>query len=175
MNRKLFPLALAILLSLAAAVGVVAEDHASASKAAQAFEQLKNLEGHWQGSNGNGGKVEVHYQLTGNGTALLERFSMTEHPEMTTVYHLDGDSILLTHYCIGNQPRMRASSFDAEGEIRFDFVDVSGDTSQGHMHHALVRYDGGDRMSSDWTFRQGGADAFTETVVIERVTELASR
>jgi len=42
------------------------------------------------------------------GTAVLERFT---HPgsggpqTMLTVYHLDGDDLLLTHYCVaGNQP-----------------------------------------------------------------------
>ena len=173
MTRKLFPLALTLL--LATSVALVADDRPSAHDAAQAFEQLKKLEGRWQGQTSSGTVVEVDYQLTGNGTALVERFAMTEHPEMTTVYTLDGDSILLTHYCVGNQPRMRASSFGAGGEIRFDFVDVSGNTTEGHMHHALVRYDGGGRMRSDWTYRQGGADAFTEVVEIERISELAAR
>ena len=30
---------------------------------------------------------------------------------MTTVYHLDGRDLVLTHYCMGgNQPRMRAKT-----------------------------------------------------------------
>lgn len=144
--------------------------------ASQAFERLKALEGQWRGTSSSGAAVEVTYALTGNGTALVETYSMSEHPAMLTVYHLDGDSILLTHYCVGNQPRMRATSFGDDGTMRFDFVDVSGlDTAdEGHMHHAVVDYDGGDSMGSAWTFRQNGADAFTEKVTIERVVSLAS-
>ena len=44
-----------------------------------------------------------------------------------TVFHLDGDRLILTHYCMaGNQPRMQATSYDAKkGEIRFQFLDAT--------------------------------------------------
>ena len=169
-------LSAAILLAVSmpfAASAVDAEDEPGA--AAAAFDRLKKLEGEWRGTSSSGAQVEVSYTLTGNGTALVENYAMTEHPAMSTVYHLDGESILLTHYCVGNQPRMRASDFDG-GELRFEFVDVSGIDSadEGHMHHAVISYDGGDTMRSAWTYRENGADAFVEAVTIERVARQAA-
>lgn len=139
------------------------------SPAISAFEVLKKLEGRWTGTSAGGAAVEVDYIVTGGGTALMERYRMGNHGEMLTVYHVDGESILLTHYCSGgNQPRMRVTDFEKDGTYRFDFVDVSGALQDGHMHHALVRYEGGDSVTSDWTYRQGGEDQFTESVTIHR-------
>ena len=47
---------------------------------AAAFARLKTLVGEW-------------------GTALIEKESGEKMPAMLTVYHLDGDRLLLTHYC----------------------------------------------------------------------------
>jgi len=46
---------------------------------------------------------------------------------MISVYHLDGDRLILTHYCeVGNQPRMQATSFDPKSnEIDFNFLDAT--------------------------------------------------
>lgn len=163
-------LACLMALSVSAEPAVDTVPTAATSPATSAFEVLKKLEGRWTGTSAGGAAIEVDYIVTGGGTALMERYRMGDHGEMLTVYHLDGDSILLTHYCsVGNQPRMRVTDFDKEGTYRFDFVDVSGALQDGHMHHALVRYDGGDSMSSDWTYRQGGEDQFTETATIHRV------
>ena len=46
------------------------------------------------------------YGVTAAGTAVMEAlFPETDH-EMLTVYHLEGNDLVLTHYCaMGNQPR----------------------------------------------------------------------
>ena len=46
-------------------------------------------------------------RTTGGGSAVTETlFPGTAH-EMMSVYHMDGDDLVLTHYCAGgNQPRM---------------------------------------------------------------------
>ena len=44
---------------------------------------------------------------------------------MATLYHLDGDQLMLTHYCsAGNQPRMRAATVSTEGVIEFHLLDT---------------------------------------------------
>ncbi len=86
--------------------------------AAAAFARLKGLVGEWE-ANADVGKARLVYELTGGGSAVVERESAENMPVMMTVYHLDGNRLLLTHYCMaGNQPRMEARSFDpAPGEI----------------------------------------------------------
>ena len=101
--------------------------HGASSKSerstdAAAFARLKTLVGEWEADT-RMGKAHVSYELIAGGTALVERESADKMPAMLTVYHLDGDRLLLTHYCMaGNQPRMQARSFNPEsGELEFHF------------------------------------------------------
>lgn len=94
-----------------------------------AFARLKRLEGLWDEA--EYGRV-IEYRLTGKGSALIEEF--IGDPPMTTVYHLDGDDLRLTHYCnAGNQPRMKAAAY-RDGMLKFDFVDVTNLSSPTAYH-----------------------------------------
>jgi len=85
-----------------------------------AFTKLKMLEGKWDEA--EYGRV-IEYRLTGKGSALIEEF--VGDPPMTSVYHMDGEDLRLTHYCnAGNQPRMIAADYDADS-LHFDFTGVS--------------------------------------------------
>jgi len=142
------------------------------SPAERAFERFKALEGEWTGTGPEGKTIETRYELVGEGTSVMEFFSIEGEHDMLTVYHLDGDSLMLTHYCAaGNQPRMRAASFEDENEVSFDFVDVTGVPSPeaGHMHHAVIEFKNDDRVESHWTWFEGGEAKFTESIEIERV------
>jgi hypothetical protein len=67
---------------------------------------------------------------------------MKVNSPMSTVYHLDGDELRLTHYCsAGNQPRMKATSVSADGRtIEFELVDVTNLSKTGprYTHKAKV-------------------------------------
>ena len=83
---------------------------------------MKALEGKWVNVDDNGkptGKT-VEYRLTaGSGTVVETLMAGTPH-EMITVYHMDGDSLMLTHYCmLQNQPRMRALPSETTDVIQF--------------------------------------------------------
>jgi len=121
--------------------------------AAAAFDRMKTLTGEWQADT-KMGKSHLSYELIGHGTALVERESFGGM-QMMTVYHMDGDRLLLRHYCMaGNQPRMTAAAYDAAtGEIQFKFLDASNlkDPNGAHMHNATIRV-GDARMVQDWQF-----------------------
>ncbi len=91
---------------------------------------------------------------------------------MVTAYHLDGDSLILTHYCIArNQPTLRADSFDAAtGEIQFEFVRASNLASEkaGHMRRALYRIEDATHFTTSWDFFEGGKKTMTETERFQR-------
>ena len=138
-----------------------------AAAAASGLEQLKSLAGSWTAKGADGMTSRLTYEVIAGGTAVTERCEMTHdgHPvTMLTVYHLDGARLLLTHYCMaGNQPRMEARRV-SQTELVFEKVDATGlDTpEEGHMARASWRFDGPDRFTSEWTFRSGDKDVFTE-------------
>ena len=99
-------------------------DHSDLPKPAnnEIFNIIKSLAGDWKGSYKwtgrlSEGPMDAKYYLTGNGTAVIEDLLMNGKAIMTSVYHLDGTDIRLTHYCAaGNQPRLKASEISAGKE-----------------------------------------------------------
>ena len=78
----------------------------------QRLEALKKLAGDWVAVGKDGkatAKVISSIRVTSAGTAVQETLFPGSDHEMVTMYHLDGDDLILTHYCsLGNQPRLRA-------------------------------------------------------------------
>jgi outer membrane lipoprotein-sorting protein len=142
------------------------------TSAAAAFNKLKTLAGTWQSTSKNG-KVTTSYEVISNGTALVEHLNTPGEGNMLTVFHLDGDRLVLTHYCTaGNQPHMQAETYDpASSKIVFNF-DGGGslsDASVGHMHNVAFKFTSADAFSADWTFQENGKPKFTENIAYHRV------
>jgi hypothetical protein len=134
-----------------------------------AFARLLALEGTWEAPAANGHRVVTTFELTAGGTVLLEQYSNTGMPgggRMVTAYHLDGASLVLTHYCIArNQPTLRAEHFDAgRGEIQFEFVRASNlsGPNAGHMRRALYTLVDANHFTTSWEFFAGGRKTMTE-------------
>jgi len=132
----------------------------------------KALAGTWQ-VNGNMGKGQATYEVVANGSAVIERFTMDGMSPMITAYHLDGDTLALTHYCMaGNQPSMVAKTIDpATGEIVFDFASVSNLASPNdeYMHNARFKLVDNDHFTSAWTLYENVKPKFTEAAQYTRV------
>ncbi len=130
-------LATQIVLSLTLAAGACV--HAE-GLAQQAFDDLSKLEGEWQGSYANGRSHRVIFELTANGTALMETWVMSPTRRSLTMYALDGDRLLATHYCPqGNQPRLVLTERDAQGRYQFEFLDGTNlQNRQGSHQHTLT-------------------------------------
>lgn len=144
-----------------------------AAKARAAFERLKSLAGEWQGETGRGKPATLTYEVIAGGHTVMEEYRAgAAEQSMYTLYHLDGDRLMLTHYCVSNnQPRMEADLSGAPGEIRFEFFDATNldDPNEGHMRRARIRFHDDDHISNAWTFRSKGEDAFTEATDWTRV------
>lgn len=72
------------------------------------FEKLKSLQGKWQGTlertDGTTDSFELNYSVTSNGSALLEE-SDTGGIEMLTIFNVQNNELLSTHYCaLQNKP-----------------------------------------------------------------------
>ena len=92
--------------------------------------------------------------------------------EMINMYHLDGDDLMLTHYCAGgNQPRMRLDPASlAKGHLTFDFMDATNLDPQvdGHIHSADLMIVGEDHVEAIWTGWYEGEEASKMNFVLER-------
>ena len=128
------------------------------------FDKLRALSGDWEGTvawtGKSASKVSAHYYVTGNGSAVVEELSNG----MTSVYHLDGADLRVTHYCAAqNQPRLRASSFGTDNnDIRFSFVDITNlrSPSDGHVSGLEIRFLESDHIEITFQFTSNGKDAF---------------
>jgi hypothetical protein len=129
------------------------------SDAKKSFDAMKTLQGSWAGKTGGGMPVSVSFRMTAGDTTLMSEIHMGE--EMMSMIHMDGDRLLLTHYCgAGNQPRMQASISPDQKTIMFDFVDATNLDSPkaGHMRRAVFTILGADHHTEEWVFVQDGRD-----------------
>ncbi len=139
-----------------------------------AFEQLKSLAGHWEVQPAGESKATLDLELTANGSAVIERFHMTEQGkevEMISLYFLDGEQLKMTHYCMaGNQPTMHATYAPDTKTLTFDFDSATNlkSPNDGHMHHAVYTFIDNDHFKTAWTFQKNQNDAFTEDVTYVR-------
>ena len=143
------------------------------SDAQKSFTSLKSLAGTWQGpvtvdppqpGMGNGTLVQTSLRVTSRGNALVHEMkdaakaddpTRNDHP--VTMFYLENDRLILTHYCdAGNRPRMAARTSPDGKKVEFDFLDVSGGTERGHMEHAVFTIIDGNHHTEDWTYMMPG-------------------
>lgn len=120
------------------------------------FDRLKALAGDWEATTPEV-KTRVTYRLISNDTALMETI-VSEN--MVTVYHPDGDAVLMTHYCaVGNQPRMRAQG-SGNGAIAFQYVDAANlkSPNEGHMQRLVIKFQDADHVTEEWTWKEDGKE-----------------
>jgi len=150
-------------LCVISAVAKAGETTTSTATAAARFEAVKKLAGDWveRGKDGTPtDKLVSSIRVTAGGTVVEETlFPGTDH-EMVTMYHRDGDDLVLTHYCtLGNQPRMRAEPGGAADRIAFAFVGATNLKSDDdhHMRRATLNLADPDRYRSEWVpCKEGG-------------------
>ncbi len=149
-----------------AAVGLAGAPQAVVYDAASAFEFLKTLTGEWERSGGDhehgGSSRSVTFKVTAAGSSVMETIFPGDPSEMITIYHMDGDDLLLTHYCaLHNAPIMKFEKSKKPGEIKFAF---HGGTNfdpkvDMHVHEGVMRIKNPNTFESSFvTFSDGKAD-----------------
>ena len=136
------------------------------SDAQKSFDKLKTLAGSWQGTvtttppqeEVQGKTIHISLRVTSMGNALMHEANIAGRPDdPITMLYLDGDQLLLTHYCdAGNRPRMAAKASTNPKTVEFSFLDVAGSTQYGHMHDSTFTMIDADHHTEDWVFMAGG-------------------
>lgn len=116
------------------------------------------LEGRWQAEGPDGATKLTEFAVIAGGSAVRENMMPGDEHEMTNMYALDGNSLVMTHYCAGgNQPRMRASSIE-NGRMEFRAEGVSDLKSRDEVYMGamtLVFIDA-DRIEQHWKALKAG-------------------
>lgn len=135
----------------------------SAVNAASGFDSLKTLVGSWEHKGPDGKPGITVWRLVSEGSALMEELP---HESMITMYHMDNDRLLMTHYCgARNQPRMKADISPDGKTITFNFVDGTNLASpaDAHMHKMVLTFQDKDHYSETWSFYKDGKEMMHET------------
>jgi hypothetical protein len=142
------------LVALALVVGIRAEDKAPAK--ATPLDQIKKLVGTWVAADEKGqptDKVVSIFKVTAAGSAVEETIFPGSNHEMVTVYHMNGPTLELTHYCaLGNQPHLKLDPASPKGRLDFKFVSGSNmdPAKDMHMHQGSFTIIDDDHMESAW-------------------------
>jgi hypothetical protein len=136
------------------------------SDAQKSFDKLKTLAGSWEGhvttvpleADIEGKLTHASLRVTSMGNAIVHEMTGEGRPDdPITMLYLDGDRLMLTHYCdAGNRPRMTGKISPDGKTVEFDFLDVAGSTQYGHMDHAVFTVIDANHHIEDWTYMQPG-------------------
>lgn len=141
----------------------------AANRTDSAFQQLKSLAGHWQGTDERGRKVRSTFELIAGNTAVMETLYPPAMEPMVTLYSIDGDAISLMHYCpTNNQPHMRA--IPPTGTVKklvFEFEGAGNlpNPAVGHEFKLVMEFQDANNITEHWTWRENGKD----TVMVYRL------
>jgi hypothetical protein len=139
---------------------VAAEDPTLSTKKSDiTFSQMKSLVGEWEAVQ-DGVPVKETYTVTANGSALMAETRPGNEPVMITMFTVDGDHLIATHYCIaGNQPQMVTRvPDDLQKGIAFTLARVTGMKTPEDWHNTgvIIKLDDPDHMTQRWTYLYKG-------------------
>jgi hypothetical protein len=134
------------------------------SSGQKSFDTMKSLAGNWEGKDSQGAAVAVSNRLTADGSAVVSEIQTNMHgkaEDMISMINMDGDRLLLTHYCsAGNQPRMQATLSPDGKSITFTFVDATNLASReaGHMQSVTFNFIDENHHTEEWRFAVQGKE-----------------
>jgi hypothetical protein len=161
------------------------DDQVAPSEAQKSFDAMKSLAGNWEGpvtldppqpEMSDGKPLHITMRVTSRGNALVHEMQeagtpldATKYDHPVTMFYVDSGRLTLIHYCdAGNRPRMVART-SADGKmVEFDFLDLTGGTEHGHMHHAVFTFIDANHHIEDWTYMMPGDNPVHAHVDLKR-------
>ncbi|MGC2473098.1 MAG: hypothetical protein WA485_02080 [Candidatus Sulfotelmatobacter sp.] len=143
---------------IAATIALSAACALAQTDAEKAFTAIKNMPGTWEGSSVEG-PVKVTFKVTSGGSAVMSEILGKE--DMISMFHMDNDRLLLTHYCaVGNQPRMQAAVSPNGKVITFTYVDATNlaTPDAAHMQQMILTVIDDNHHTEEWVFAGQGKE-----------------
>jgi hypothetical protein len=153
---SLVTLVLSCGIAIAAEQGKEESKQEAKNEKAEAFEKMKTLVGSWTGTM-KGEKdlpATARFQTVSDGSVLAAWLGEGSPYEMVTMFHMDGDRLMATHYCAGhNQPRFVLVMDGDRNRLVFAFKDGTNIKPEvGYMHQVTFILDGPDHHIQEWTY-----------------------
>ena len=139
-----------------------------------AYDRFKAMEGTWTGEANDGRTIVIKYETIAGGSVVMHSSNFEAHPgeKMVTMFRMDQDRLVLTHYCVAkNQPRLVATKYEDGGKkITFTFESATNlkDRNVGHMDKAVYEFTGNDTYRARWTWYQDGKETWMESFTLRR-------
>lgn len=149
--------AAAMMLALAlTGVNAYGHDHGHAKPTSnEAFEKLKGLAGTWSANmiEKDGELTTVEYRVTAGGSVVMETMFAGQPHEMINMYTVDGDSLIATHYCSGqNQPVLKLNAAKSTADqLVFDFVKVTGANTKSYINGVQLNFSKDGKVEEVWS------------------------
>ena len=150
-------LALLIILVATAAVALpqqMPKTSGPKSDAQKAFAKMKTLAGSWDGTVMS---IPINFTIraASSGTAILHEGNTEKGVpnHEITMFYVDGDRLLATHYCdAGNRSNMEGK-MSADGKsVEFNFLDVGGSTKGGLVKRMMFTMIDANKHVVEFTF-----------------------
>jgi|SRR5271165_129597 len=153
---------------------VVAYPVTSLAGAPEVYERLKSLAGEWEANLPGFGKMTSSVRVVSNGKAIEETIGTPADNELS-VYTLNSDSILLTHFCAmtpdGNQVRLQTPRLVAVPDhLDFGFASATNlhSMAEAHMRRVVMTISDRDHYSEKWTKTENGKETVFELNFVRR-------
>ena len=143
-----------------ALIGAAILSAAEKSNSAQAFDRLASLVGQWTGMQGTT-EIKLTYTLTANGSVLMEHCQPAGDAEMITMFTVDGDHLMATHYCSArNQPQMATKPITEASakNLTFSLLRVTGLKTPEDFHNTglTITMEDPQHLRQLWTYEHQG-------------------
>ena len=151
--------------------GVHAVGTPSATATSNMLDQVKSLEGEWTVVKINGENSPepgvITFTTSSAGSSVREVMFPGSAHEMTNMYHMHGNEMMVTHYCAaGNQPRMRTVAA-ALGHMEFKTESVTNLATPETEYMGELTLDMADKNTLKQTWRSIQSGKETTHVIFE--------
>jgi hypothetical protein len=120
----------------------------------------------------DGPAMSARYKVTGGGNVVQETLFPGTEQEMVSMYHMDGQDLVMTHYCAaGNQPRLRLNPAQSSPEeLSFDFTGGGNldPAVDGHMHSGRMLLEDDAHLESVWIGHVSGKPSGSKRFILVR-------
>jgi len=134
------------------------------SPAQVCFSKVKGLAGDWTHNKDNtaNATIEMRYRLISGGTAIEEIQAPDSPGGMTSIYHLDNGSLVMTHYCsLGNQPHLKLTKGSTASKMEFTCGGGGGNMkseNEIHVHNLVITFVSADHIIQEWSAYKEGKE-----------------